>query len=142
MTAVSCAVAKPTPGNSSVEVRHITEIIHDTTVVELPVVIENNCTLDTVSFLENSYAKSEAVISGGVLSHSLQTKPVKLPVAVETKVIYRDSVRTQEIIVPETVEVEKPLTFWQKVKLKIGGLAIVMTLLFGLSVSLKLYLKH
>ncbi|MBQ9583097.1 MAG: hypothetical protein IJR25_02065 [Bacteroidales bacterium] len=139
---MSCAVAKPVAGNNTVEVRYVTETVHDTAVVELPVVIEHNVTLDTVSQLENAYAKSEAVVSAGVLRHSLQTKPVKLPVSVEKKIIYRDSIRTQEIVVPETVEVEKPLTFWQRVKLKIGGLAIVMTLLFGLYVSLKIYLNH
>lgn len=138
----SCAVAKPVAGNRRVEVRYVTETVHDTAVVELPVVIERNVTLDTTSHLENAYAKSEAVVSAGVLRHSLQTKPVKLPVAVEKKIIYRDSIRTQEIVVPETVEVEKPLTFWQRVKLKIGGLAIVMTLLFGLYVSLKIFLNH
>lgn len=139
---VSCGVAKPVTGNSRVEVRYVTETVHDTAVVELPVVIEHNVTLDTTSHLENAYAKSEAVVSAGVLSHSLQTKPVKLPVAVEKKIIYRDSVRTQEIVVPETVEVEKPLTFWQRIKLKIGGIAIVMTLLFGLYVSFKIFLNH
>jgi hypothetical protein len=138
----SCGVAKPVTGNSKVEVRYVTETVHDTAVVELPVVIEHNVTLDTVSHLENAYAKSEAVVSAGVLRHSLQTKPVKLPVAVEKKIIYRDSVRTQEIVVPESVEVEKPLTFWQRVKLKIGGIAIVMTLLFGLYVSFKIFLNH
>ena len=142
MVAVSCAVAKPVADNSRVEVRYVTETVHDTAFVELPVVIEHNVTLDTASHLENAYARSDAVVSAGVLRHSLQTKPVKLTVAVEKKIIYRDSIRTQEIVVPETVEVEKPLTFWQKVKLKIGGIAIVMTLLFGLYVSLKLYLNH
>ena len=142
IAAASCAVAKPVAGNSTVEVRYITETVHDTAVVELPVIIEHNVTLDTASRLENAYARSEAVVSAGVLRHSLQTKPVKLPVAVEKKIIYRDSIRTQEIVVPETVEVEKPLTFWQKVKLKIGGIAIVMTLLFGLYVSLKIFLNH
>lgn len=142
MVTVSCAVAKPMAGSNTVEVRYITETVHDTAFVELPVVIEHNVTLDTASHLENAYARSDAVVSAGVLRHSLQTKPVKLPVAVEKKIIYRDSIRTQEIVVPETVEVEKPLTFWQKVKLKIGGIAIVMTLLFELYVSLKLYLNH
>ena len=138
----SCAVAKPVADNSRVEVRYVTETVHDTAVVELPVLIEHNVTLDTTSNLENAYAKSEAVVSDGVLRHSLQTKPAKLPVVVEKKIIYRDSIRTQEVVVPETVEVEKPLTFWQKVKLKIGGIAIVMTLLFGLYVSLKIFLNH
>ena len=142
IAAASCAVAKPVAGSNTVEVRYVTETVHDTAVVELPVVIEHNVTLDTASHLENAYTKSDAVVTGGILRHSLQTKPVKLPVAVEKKIIYLDSIRTQEIVVPETVEVERPLNFWQKVKLKIGGLAIVMTLLFGLYVSLKLYLNH
>ena len=142
MVTVSCAVAKPMAGSNTVEVRYITETVHDTAFVELPVVIEHNVTLDTASHLENAYARSDAVVSAGVLRHSLQTKPVKLPVAVEKKIIYRDSIRTQEIVVPETVEVEKPLTFWQRVKIKIGGIAIALILLYGLYVSLKTYLNH
>ena len=141
---VACGTVRPVTGvdSTKVEVHTETVIQHDTAYVELPVIVEKVATLDTTSMLENTYAKSEAVVSAGVLRHSLQTKPVKLPVAVEKKIIYRDSIRTQEIVVPETVEVEKPLTFWQKVKLKIGGIAIVMTLLFGLYVSFKIFLNH
>ena len=97
-------------------------------------IVEKVVTLDTASVLENKYAKSEAVVSGGVLTHSLATKPVKEPVAVEFKVIQRDSIVYQDRVLTETVEVEKELTPWQTLKMKTGGLFI------GLSIGFILFL--
>ena len=51
--------------------------VRSETFVVGPVLVERVATLDTASVLENKYAKSEAVVSGGVLHHSLQTKPVR-----------------------------------------------------------------
>ena len=76
---------------------------------------------DTVSVLENDYAKSEASVSDGLLAHSLETKPVKQPVEVQTKVVYRDSVIVKDNVIVQTVEVEKPLTGWQSFKMTMGG---------------------
>ena len=53
----------------------------------LPVSIEKVATLDTLSVLEDAYAKSEASVSKGILRHSLETKPVKLPVEMEHHII-------------------------------------------------------
>ena len=47
-------------------------------------------TKDTVSVLENEFAKSAAPVSDGLLAHSLETKPVQRPVEVQTKIVYRD----------------------------------------------------
>lgn len=46
--------------------------------------VERIVTRDTVSRLENTYAKSEAVVSGGYLRHSLESIPqyIKVPVTV------------------------------------------------------------
>ena len=78
-------------------------------------------TKDTVSVLENEFAKSAASVSDGLLSHSLETKPVQKPVEVQTKIVYRDSVIVQDRVVTEILEVEKELTGWQSFKMKMGG---------------------
>ena len=107
---VACASARQvTPSeNTRVEVRTETIFQKDTVYLELPLLVEKIHTLDTISVLENRYAKSEAIVTDGVLVHSLATKPVKEPIEVETKVVYRDSLVYVDKIVKETVEVAKP----------------------------------
>ena len=85
---VACASARQvTPSeNTRVEVRTETVFQKDTVYLELPLLVEKVQTLDTMSVLENRYAKSEAIVADGVLVHSLATKPVKEPIEVETKV--------------------------------------------------------
>ncbi len=112
--------------NTRVDVRTETVLLKDTVYVELPVIVEKVQTLDTVSMLENRFAKSEAAVSGGVLSHSLETKPVKEPVTVEKQIVYRDSLVYVDRVVTETVEVAKPLTRWQRVRMRLGGVMIVL----------------
>ena len=142
IVAVGCGVTKPATEKERIEVRYVTETVHDTAFVDMPVIVERTETLDTASMLECKYARSEAAVSGGVLRHSLQTLPAKLPVVVDTKIVYRDSIITQDSIIRIPVEVERPLTFWQRIKIKIGGIAIALILLYGLYVSLKTYLNH
>ena len=93
----------------------------DTVLLEIPKVVEKVVTKDTVSVLENDYAKSQAVVSDGLLAHSLETKPVKQPVEIQTKIVYRDSIIVQDRVVTEIQEVEKELTGWQSFKMKMGG---------------------
>lgn len=112
--------------NTRVDVRTETVLLKDTVYVELPVIVEKVQTLDTVSMLENRFAKSEAAVSGGVLSHSLETKPVKEPVRVEKQMVYRDSLVYVDRVVTETVEVAKPLTGLQRVRMQLGGVMIVL----------------
>ena len=127
----ACGVARPVleSENTKVEVRIEREIVRDTAWVELPVIVEKVATLDTASVLENKYAKSEASVSGGVLHHSLQTKPVKEPVSVQKEIVYRDSLVYRDRVEVQTVEVEKELTRWQTLKLKVGGLAMLSAVL-------------
>ena len=87
----------------------------------MPKIVEKVVTKDTTSVLENNYAKSEVSISDGLLAHSLETKPVKQPVEVETKIVYRDSMIVKDNVIVQTVEVEKPLTGWQSFKMAMGG---------------------
>ena len=105
------------------------KIVKDTAWVELPVIIEKRATLDTASTLENKYAKSEAVVTGGVLHHSLQTKPLREPVEVQIKETVRDSIVYRDRIQTRTVEVEKKLTWWQSLKMKTGGVTLLAIVL-------------
>ena len=142
----ACGVARPVleSDNTKVEVKTVIETVHDTAFVELPVLVERVTTLDTASVLENKYAKSEAVVSGGVLHHSLETKPVREPVSVEKQIVYRDSTVYRDRVVRENVYIEKPLTGWQRLKIKAGEVFIIVSvafliyLLFLLFTNLKL----
>ena len=123
----ACGVARPhlEADNTKVEVKTVVETVHDTAYVELPVIVEKVATLDTASVLENKYAKSAASVSDGVLHHSLETKPAREPVSVEKQIVYRDSLVYRDRIVTQTVEVEKKLSWWESLKLKVGGLALL-----------------
>ena len=121
--AVACSsLRQVTPTEKIVaETRVETVFQTDTVFLEVPQIVERIVTKDTVSVLENDYAMSSASVSDGLLSHSLETKPVQQPVEVQTKIVYRDSVVFKDVVVYETVEVEKELTGWQSFKLKMGG---------------------
>ena len=108
------------------EVRYETLTVHDTAYVELPVIVEKVATLDTTSTLENTYAKSEAVVTGGILRHSLETKPVSIPVKVKTKTVYKDSLVYRDRVVREDVYIEKELTWWQRFRLKLGSVSLIL----------------
>lgn len=115
----SCAIQRPPviQYRDSVRVEVRDHLIHDTVAVPVPVEAEKVVTRDTSSHLENSLASSDAVVSGGLLHHSLQTKPQTLhvPVAVPARdsIIYRD----REVVKEVPVEVERQLTFWQRFRI-------------------------
>ena len=141
----SCGAAKqaaPERSDSTrVEVRTITQTIHDTAYIELPVFVERNVTKDTTSTLENPYAKSEASITDGLLSHSLQTKPTRQPVKIEKEIVYRDSIVFRDRTETVTVEVEKELTKWQSFKMKTGGTTLAILIIAIVTAALYLFLK-
>lgn len=142
--ASACGAARPlanTADSTRVEVRYETVTIHDTAYVELPVIVEKIQTLDTTSTLENDYARSEAAVTAGILRHSLETKPAQLPVPVEKEIVYRDSIVFRDRVVTEVKGVERQLTFWQQFKMKAGVAAMILTVLYGLYLLLRLYLK-
>lgn len=97
------------------EVEYRDRIVHDTARVEIPYEVEKIVTRDTVSHLENSFAKSDAVVSGGFLSHSLESKPQYIRVPVEVHVT--DTLIRESEIRTEIKEVEKPLSKWKSLKL-------------------------
>ena len=140
---VACGTVRPVTGvdSTKVEVHTETRYVHDTAYVELPVIVEKVATLDTISTLENTYAKSQATVTAGILHHSLETKPVSVPVKVETKEVVWDSIVFRDRVQTQTVEVEKKLNWWQKLKLKAGGLFLILTLIGIVYIILNLFVK-
>jgi hypothetical protein len=120
---VACATSRQATPSEKILVETRIETVYktDTVYLEVPKIVEKIVTADTVSVLENEYAKSEASVSEGLLAHSLETKPVKQPIEVQTQVVYRDSVIVKDNVIVQTVEVEKPLTGWQSFKMAMGG---------------------
>ena len=135
---VACgSVKQVTPTERVVtETRIETVYKTDTVLLEIPKIVEKVVTKDTVSVLENDYAKSQAVVSDGLLAHSLETKPVQRPVEVQTKIVYRDSIIVKDNVIVQTVEVEKELTGWQTFKMKTGGFALGIIVLLIVCVIL------
>lgn len=141
---VSCGPARHASVSDStrVEVREVTRYVKDTIYLELPVITERIVTRDTSSRLENDYAVSEASVSGGYLSHSLATKPARTPVETEAREVVRDSIVFRDRLVEVPVEVEKPLTRWQRTLLALGRTMLAMlcaaALWLGLRIARKL----
>ena len=128
---VACSVirqAAPSE-NISTEIKVVTVYEKDTVVVEIPQIVEKVQTMDTVSVLENEFAKSSAEISKGILFHSLETKPVQKLVEIQKEIVYKDSIVFRDRTVVETVEVEKPLSGWQQFKMKTGGVTVGILIL-------------
>ena len=128
---VACSVTRQvTPREqTTVEIRTETVYVPDTVYVQLPAVSQSVETLDTVSVLENKYAVSEASVSGNVLKHYLEVKPVNEPVAIQKEIVYRDSVVLQKVDVDHYIEMPAELTPWQSFKIKLGGYAFALIIL-------------
>ena len=141
---VSCGPARhaSVSDGTRVEVREVTRYVKDTMYLELPVITERIVTRDTTSRLENDYAVSEASVSGGYLSHNLATKPARTPVETEAREVVRDSLVFRDRLVEVPVEVEKPLSRWQRTLLALGRTMLAMlcaaALWLGLRIARKL----
>ena len=137
---VACATSRQAAPSEKILVETRIETVYktDTVYLEVPKIVEKIVTADTVSVLENDYAKSEASVSEGLLAHSLETKPVKQPVEVQTQVVYRDSVIVKDNVIVQTIEVEKPLTGWQSFKMAMGGW--MLGIIFFMIVCVILYI--
>ena len=114
----------------NVVVRESVEYIYDTVEVAVPLISEAVTTRDTTSHLENDYALSDAIWSGGVLFHSLSTKPQLRPVQIKIPRLRRDSVIKEYIRHTEMVEVERDLTFFQQLQMRGFWILLSIFLLF------------
>ena len=132
---VACSVSRQAAPSEKIITETRIETIYetDTVYLEVPQIVEKIVTKDTVSVLENEFAKSAASVSDGLLAHSLETKPAQKPVEVQTKIVYRDSVIFKDVVVYETVEVEKELSRWQTFKMKTGGITLTILSLLALA---------
>ena len=108
-------------------------VVHDTATFEVPVEVEKIVTKDTSSHLENRFAKSDAIVSGGFLSHSLESKPqiIKVPVEVHVTDTLIKEAEIKEVI----KEVDKPLSWWKSTKIEafwwlLGGLVLCLLWIF------------
>ena len=128
---VACSTMKQvTPREqTTLEIRTETVYVPDTVYIELPRIVEKVQTLDTISVLENKYAKSEAQVLNGVLAHSLETKPVKEPAIIQRQIVYKDSIIVKEVDVDHYIEMPAELTPWQSFKIKLGGYAFALIIL-------------
>ena len=122
-----------TDSRDSVRIEYRERIVMDTAYVEIPYIKEVNVTRDTMSHLENDYAKSDAVVSGGTLSHSLETKSVTVQAPVYVTV--RDTIivrgKADTIIEEKIVEVEKPLNGWVKFWRNFGYISALALILMA-----------
>jgi hypothetical protein len=86
---------------------------------------------DTVSYLHNAFAYSWARYSGGLLSHSLGILPgasmvIRVPhYEVRTRYVERPVIQVKE------VEVERKLTRWQSLKIRLGECFVLLILLLS-----------
>ena len=116
--------------------------IHDTTTFEIPVEVEKIVTKDTISHLENQFAKSDARVSDGLLYHSLESIPQVIKVPYEVHVT--DTLYKESQVIEKEVEVEKPLSWWQKFRMNafwwlILGVVLLLVWTFRKSI-LKLFI--
>ena len=124
----ACASSRQVASSETVRIETKTETVYvpDTVIIERPQIVQQNITTDTVSVLDNRYAHSEAAVSSGRLSHSLEAKPVKDSVTVQTKIVYRDSVQIVDRYLLEEVEVPAKLSGWQKLRMTLGGILLAI----------------
>lgn len=133
----SCSVCKHQSRiefRDSVVIRE--RIAHVTATINLPAEVKEIVTRDTSSHLENSFSKSDAAIRCGFLYHSLETKPqiismpVDVPVA-DTSAFHRETPP------PETIEVEKPLTWWQQFFMGLGRITFFVVIVLAVAAVIK-----
>lgn len=106
-----------------VRVEYRIEYRTDTVTIEVPKQTAERTTNDSTSFLENDYSESEARINpDGSLFHSLNSKPQRKPVEVQTPVERKDSIRIEyrdkDNYVEIPVYIEKELSWWQHTSIK------------------------
>lgn len=132
----SCGICKNCPSQKdSIRIEYRDRIIHDTTTFEVRKEVEKIVTRDTMSHLENSWAKSDALVSDGFLHHSLESIPQIIKVPYEVVV-------TDTLIIEKTTEpqyIEKPLTWWQRFRQGafwwlVGGIALLLLWTFRKSI--------
>lgn len=112
-------LASETHEDVQTEVRE--RVVYRDTIIykEVPQESQAQTVRDTTSHLETSVAVSDARInSDGSLSHSLENKPIFFGINFKMPELHRDSVVYRNIYRVNTVEVPRPLTWWQQTQIK------------------------
>lgn len=133
-------LASDTHDDVRTEVRE--RIVYRDTVIYVEVSHESQSQTvrDTTSHLETSVAVSDARInSDGTLTHSLENKPIFFGINFKMPELRRDSIVYRNFYRTNTVEVPRPLTWWQQTKMK--GFWIMLTILAFLLLR-KHFLKY
>lgn len=104
-------------------------LVHDTATFVIEKEVERIVTRDTLSHLENDYAKSDASVEGGFLHHSLETKPHTIYVPVSVPVHDTTIVEKKADTIIKEVTIEKKLTWWQRVRLDLFYVLLAFILL-------------
>lgn len=112
-----------------------TEYKTDTFYYALPSVHDAIMTKDSTSTLENDYAMSYAAIVDGSLYHTLDIKPVNIPVEIKTKIQYIDRKRTQYRDI--TVTKEKCSSWLVNTAIIEGCIIAVFVFLFWLIIKVR-----
>jgi nucleoid-associated protein YgaU len=128
-------LATGTTDSTRVEIRERIVKVRDTVVVELPAERVEVITPDTTSTVQTSLATSTAIVSGGVLTHSIENKKTAIRKPTEVRVEVRDSIIYRDRQTTKVVEVERELTAWQRFRL--DGFWVLLSVVL-LSVVLKL----
>lgn len=103
-----------------VRVEKRVEYVPYTVYVEIPKQTSERVTPDSVSFLENDYATSEArVDSAGNLFHNLKTKPQKKRADIKAPVFTKDSIvyKTKYLKETKIQEVPHELSWFEKTQI-------------------------
>lgn len=141
-----CAPQVKTVYVPQVRVVNVETFIHDT-IFKAPLEQshQERVTNDTTSTLSNQYATSTATVSDGVLTHTLDTKPdaeVEVPVQYVDRIITKIDSISYPVEVENIIEVERKLTFFEQLLMRVGGLALIALLLWGVWKILKSRLLH
>jgi hypothetical protein len=105
--------------------------LRDTAIVEKLVEYHDSVSVrDTSSYLKNEYCETYASFENGVLNHSLNTlKDAHVEVVTQTKEVVREVEKPTYIEVEKKVEVEKELTFFEKICMNLGKVTIFALLI-------------
>lgn len=134
LLATSCGVCKRPQAetitrDSVVIVKKDSLVLRDFVVfVELPKESQAVETFSDSSHLETSLATSDAIVRDGLLKHTLENKlkRYEVPIQVPERYIISEASSSYNRVIREVVEVEKELTWWQKFRMSVGSIALIV----------------
>lgn len=126
---LSCSTPQMIATKEQVKVIEHTELVPVTVELTVPEIRESVTTRDTSSHLENDYAISDAIVHrDGSLEHTLATRPRRVPQSVTVPVSHKDSIVYVNTETEKIIEVEKPLSWWQRVRLDSFFILVILLL--------------